>query len=249
MTHGKKSATVITQATTNNDWFTATVEKIIEEAPSVHTYIFKTPRPIQHLAGQRYELQLTAENGYQAARDYSASAPAYGEHSLQLTIMKVPGGEVSPYVVDELKEGDEVEIRGPFGRFFVWEPENTQSVLLVGGGSGIIPMHAMYKAHEKSRSKAPMEVLYSSHSYEDILFKNDFLNKSDVTITLTKSAPSDWKGKQGRLTTDDLKEVIKPLSKDLVCYVCGMTSFVNAVSEGLESLGIPASSIKTERFG
>ena len=247
--HGKKSAIVTSQAGTNNDWFEATVEKARVESPEVHSYVFKTPRPIHHLGGQHYELRLTAENGYQAARLYSASLPGNGENQLTLTIMKVPGGEVSPYVIDELKEGDHVEIRGPFGQFFIWNPEDTQPVFLIGGGSGIIPMRAMYEAYTHSKSKADMKVLYSSHTYEDILFKDDFLNKSDVTITLTRSSPEEWSGKKGRITLAELKEILDTFPVTPLCYICGMTSFVNAVSEGLEELGVSMDSIKTERFG
>lgn len=248
-TRGKKSAIVTTQAGSNNDWFIAVVEKIINEAPLVNSYFFKTPHPIRHLAGQHYELRLTAENGYQAARLYSASTAGYGEKTLQLTVMDVPGGEVSPYIVEGLKEGDEIEIRGPFGRFFVWDPADTQPVLLIGGGSGVIPMHSIFTAHQKAESKAPMKLFYSSHTFEDILFKEDFLGSKDVTITLTKEQPEDWKGKSGRITQKDLEEIVTSFSEKPLCYVCGMTPFVSAVSAGLEALGIPASSIKTERFG
>ena len=249
MIRGKKNATVTSQVGTNNDWFEGVVKEVITESPDVNTYIFTTPRPIHHLAGQHYELRLTAENGYQAARLYSASLPGNGESTLQLTIMKVPGGEVSSYVVDELQTGDTVELRGPFGRFFVWDPKNTDPILLIGGGSGIIPMHSILEAHRLEKSSAPLKVLYSSHSFEDILFKDDFLTDENTTITLTKNHPSDWKGKRGRITAGELEEILKNLPSKPLCYICGMTSFVNAVSEGLESLGIPSDSIRTERFG
>lgn len=237
------------QVGTNNDWFEVTIKEVINESPDVNTYIFTTPRPIHHLAGQHYELRLTAENGYQAARLYSASLPGNGENTLQLTIMKVPGGEVSPYVVDELHKGDRVELRGPFGQFFVWDPKDTQPILLIGGGSGIIPMHSILMAHQEVASKAPMKMLYSSHGSDDLLFKKDFLDNPDVTITLTKTHPSDWKGKTGRVNLELLKEVLADFSETPLCYVCGMSSFVNAVSEGLEALDISAASIRTERFG
>jgi ferredoxin-NADP reductase len=163
--------------------------------------------------------------------------------------MKVPEGEVSPYVVEKLQEGDKVELRGPFGRFFVWDPQNTQPILLVGGGSGIIPMHSIYRAHQESKSSAPMQVLYSSHTYEDILFKEDFLSQTDVTITLTRDVPPDWQGKKGRVDLEELKLVLSSLPSQPLCYICGMSPFVNAISEGLESLGVPSTSIRTERFG
>jgi len=243
-TLGKKSVIV----TTNNTWLVATVEKIIVESPMVKSYFFRMPHPVNHLAGQHYELRLTAENGYQAARLYSAAAASNSDTLLQLSIMSVANGEVSPYIFKQLKVGDEVEIRGPFGKYFVWSPEETQSVLLIGGGSGVVPMHAMLSAHEQSNSNAPMKLLYSARHYDDILFKDDFLSSKDVTITLTQEQLDNWRGNTGRINLEMLNEIIKNLDSPL-CYICGMSPFVDAASNGLIELGIPAANIKTERFG
>lgn len=233
----------------SNDWFTATVESIIEESPAVKSFVFRTPRAINNLAGQHFELRLTAENGYQAARLYSATEPGNGDFTLKLTIMEVVNGEVSPYLHHTLEVGDEVEIRGPFGRFFTWSPEDTRPVLLIGGGSGIVPMHAILTAHEKTDAASKMKLLYSSHTYEDILYKEDFVDNPDVTITLSRQQPEGWEGKSGRITTDLIKEMVEKFSQSPVCYVCGMSAFVDAISEGLEIAGIPSTLIKTERFG
>lgn len=237
------------QVTSNNEWFEATVDSITIESPMVKTFTFATPFPIHNQAGQHFELRLTAENGYQAARLYSAVQAGSGEHSLKLTIMNVPNGEVSPYVTEQLAVGDNVEIRGPFGKFFTWTPEDEEPILLIAGGSGVVPMHAIFTAHQQSQSHSAMKLLYSSHTFDDILYKDTFLDNPDVTITLTKEQTETWAGKTGRLTGTMLNSVIANLPSAPTCYVCGMTRFVDAVTELLEASGIPSTSIKTERFG
>lgn len=233
----------------NNDWFEATVRSITVESPAVKTFTFDTPHPITNNAGQHYELRLTAENGYQAARLYSATKAGSGDRSLTLTIMDVPDGEVSPYVTEQLTIGDTVEIRGPFGKFFIWTAEEVKPALLIGGGSGVVPIHAIFTAHADSSSTAEMKVLYSSHTYADMLFKDVFLDSPDVTITLTRDHPKNWQGLTGRISPDMIKGILSSFENDPTCYVCGMSLFVDAVTEALQAAGIPASSIKTERFG
>jgi len=233
----------------NNDWFEATVKKIIDESPTVKTFVFSTPRPITHVAGQHYELRLTAENGYQAARPYSATKAGDGKKLLTLTIMDVGSGEVSPYVANALVVGDKVEIRGPFGRFFVWTPEETRPVFLVGGGSGVVPLHSIFTSHRDSTSNTEMKLLYSSHTYEDVLYKSDFVSSPDVTITLTREHPKEWNGYTGRVTQELLRDLIDSFEAQPICYVCGMSLFVDVIAESLQAAGIPANTIKTERFG
>ena len=228
-----------------NDWFDAVVETVVEESPSVKTFGFRAPFPITHLPGQYYELRLTAENGYQAARPYSAATPADG-HLVTLTIMTVPDGEVSPYVNQELAVGDTVELRGPFGKFFVWTTEETRPVLLIGGGSGIVPLHAIFKARTH---EVTMKVLYSNHTFDDILYKQDFLDNDDVTITLTREQPADWTGPTGRISIDLLKDIVGQFPEMPVCYVCGMSGFVEHIADGLMAAKVPIELIKTERFG
>jgi len=233
---------------TNNDWFVATVERVFEESAHAKTYTFTTPRPTVHLAGQHYELRLTAENGYQAARLYSAAMAGEGDKSLTLTIMIAPEGEVSPYVYNDVKVGDQVELRGPFGRYFVWTEAETRPVLLVGGGSGVLPMRAMLDAHARSASSTPMKLLYSAKTYADVMYKNEFIESPDVLVTLTKNHPKDWKGSLGRINAKMLQGLLDQLGDAPICYVCGMSPFVDAVSDALQTLGVPAQDIKTERF-
>lgn len=247
VTHGKKNVIVATSYD-HNEWFVATIEKIIIEAPQVKSFFFKTPRSLTHLAGQHYELRLTAVNGYQAARLYSAATAGDGGSILQLTIMEVLDGEVSPYVVKSLKVGDKVEIRGPFGHFFVWSPSNTRPVLLVGGGSGVIPMYAMFMAHQTSGSTTPMKLLYGTRHYEDILYKDALVNADNVTIALSQEISSDWQGLKTRIDEAIVRDILNGLDSPL-CYVCGMSPFVDVASSLLLELGVPIKDIFTERFG
>lgn len=238
-----------TQVGSNNDWFEATVRSITAESPSVKTFVFDTPHPITNSAGQHYELRLTAKNGYQAARLYSAATAGTGDTSLALAVMDVKDGEVSPYITEMLAVGDKVEIRGPFGKFFVWTPDEVRPVLLIGGGSGVVPIHAIFTSHHRSKSKSEMKVLYSSHSLEEVLFKDVFLTSPDVSITLTREQPSDWKGLVGRVTSEMIEDIVNSFETQPICYVCGMSLFVDTITSALQKAGIPSESIKTERFG
>jgi ferredoxin-NADP reductase len=246
-TRGKKNATV-TSSRNLNEWFVAVVARIVEESPMVKSFFFTVPFTLTHKAGQHYELRLTAENGYQAARLYSAAAPATNSTELELSIMDVKGGEVSPYITEQLKVGDEVEIRGPFGKFFTWQPEVTRPVLLIGGGSGVVPLRSIYKAHADSTTKVPMRLLYSARHYDDILYKNEFVDNPDVFITLTQETSTEWQGSRGRISLEMVAENLKGLENP-ICFICGMSPFVDAASSFLLEQGIPASDIKTERFG
>jgi len=239
----------VTAKATNNDWFEATVETITKESPNVKTFVFHTPKPITNLAGQHYELRLNAENGYQAARLYSAAKYSDGDQSLALTVMRVPDGEVSPYVFNQLALGDQVEIRGPFGKYFTWSPDTKQSIFLIGGGSGIVPLHAIFSAHRDTKSSTDIKLLYSEHTYDDILYKDDLLTATEAVITLTKEWPASWKGSTGRVNSQLIDELLGSFSQIPLCYICGMNTFVNAVADGLQDAGIPATMIRTERFG
>ena len=246
-TLGKKSA--IAMNGSNNTWVAATVQKIVDETPNVKTYSFMLPYAAKHVAGQHYELQLTAENGYQAARPYSTSSTTQDMPLLELTIQKVPDGEVSSYVYDSLEVGDEVEIRGPFGKFFIWDESVTQPVLLIAGGSGVVPMCSILASHHAAKLKSKMHLIYSARTFDDIIFKDKLLDQPDATITLTKEAPSDWTGETGRVNAELFRKALEHYSETPLCYICGMSSFVSTATEILKSLGIPVENIKTERFG
>ena len=231
------------------DWFEAVVEEIVEESPNTKTFRFKSPFPVSCNAGQRFELQLTAENGYKAARPYSSARASDNDEFVTLTVMNVVNGEVSPYVVHDLAIGDTVELRGPFGKFFVWTPDEIRPVLLIGGGSGIIPLHAMFTSHRDTDTTTKMKMLYSSHTHQDILFKDTLLNSEDVTITLTREQPPDWQGANGRITIELLKSSIDQFAEIPLIYICGMSGFVEHIADGLMQLDVPIELIRTERFG
>jgi len=233
----------------NNQWVEATVIDIATESPEIKTFKLKPTTLLPHVAGQHYELRLTGDDGYQAARLYSAAPVSDDPTVLCLSIQLVPTGEVTPYVHGNLAVGDTVEVRGPFGRFFVWQPDNPAPVLLIGGGSGVIPLVAMLRAHEKSKSTAKMHLIYSARTFDDVIYKDMLLDMANTTITLTSKTPKDWMGESGRINAALLAKILADFPTLPTCYICGMSPFVSAMNELLQSLGIPLSSIKTERFG
>jgi ferredoxin-NADP reductase len=201
-----------------------------------------------HRAGQHVDVRLTAEDGYQAQRSYSiASGPEDPE--LVLTVERLDDGEVSPYLVDELRPGDELELRGPIGGYFVWEEALGGPLVLIAGGSGIVPFRAMLRHHQATDSTAPVRVLYSSRSLEDVIYREELLARDDVQVALTRSWPEDWSGHRGRVDAELLAEVAWPPADKPLIYICGPTGFVEAISETLVDSGYEPASIRTERFG
>jgi ferredoxin-NADP reductase len=196
-------------------------------------------------------VRLTAEDGYQAQRSYSiASAP--GE-TLALTVERLDDGEVSPYLVDEAREGDGFEVRGPIGGYFVWEPDDAAPVLLVGGGSGVVPLVAMARSRARVGGTAPMRLLYSSRSLEDVIYRDELEELPgdgfDVVHTLTREQPAGWTGYSRRIDPELLAEVAWPVEDEPKVFVCGSTRFVDAGADGLVGLGYDPRWIRTERFG
>jgi ferredoxin-NADP reductase len=196
-------------------------------------------------------VRLTAEDGYQAQRSYSiASAP--GE-TLALTVERLDDGEVSPYLVDEAREGDGFEVRGPIGGYFVWEPDDPARVLLVGGGSGVVPLMAMARSRARVGATAPMRLLYSSRSLEDVIYRDELEELPgdgfDVVHTLTREQPAGWTGYSRRIDPELLAEVAWPAEDEPKVFVCGSTRFVDAAADGLVELGYDPRWIRTERFG
>jgi ferredoxin-NADP reductase len=236
------------------DWRVGTVRQIRVEGPDVRTYTFAFEEPIKHDPGQHYELRLTAEDGYQAARLYSAAGPASGKtNMLQLTVGLMPYGEVSPYLFRFVTVDDQIEIRGPLGRYFVWRPEQTEPVLLIGGGTGVIPLRAMLKEHMMAQHTAQMALLYSVGTYQDIIYKYDLLPPKhmpgNLILTFTEQAPRGWSGYHRRIDAAMLHEVLARFDTAPGCYVCGPTPFVEAVTTLLVQAGVPAEQIRAERFG
>jgi ferredoxin-NADP reductase len=234
-------------------WLSATVAGIVSETPRVRTLELDVPGWQGHRAGQHLDVRLTAEDGYQAQRSYSiASAPDDG---VALTVERLDDGEVSPYLVDEAREGDQVEVRGPIGGYFVWDGEEPEPVLLVAGGSGVVPLMAMARHRARVGATAPMRLLVSSRTLEDVLYREelDELGSRDdgfeVVHTLTREQPAEWAGYARRIDRELLAEVAWPASESPRVYVCGSTRFVDAAADGLLELGYDARWIRTERFG
>ncbi|MER7742952.1 ferredoxin reductase [Streptomyces sp. NPDC096538] len=204
-----------------------------------------------HLPGQHVDVRLTAEDGYSTQRSYSiASAPEKG--LLELTIQRLPDGEVSPYLVDELAPGDQLELRGPVGGWFVWEQKQTEPVLLVAGGSGLVPLMCMVRAREAVSSKVPFRLLYSVRSPDDLLYRSELRKGSpglDTTYLYTREAPAESSRSAGRITPDDLVQNGWPPDFEPTCYVCGPTGFAEKVAAYLVLLGHAPERVRTERFG
>jgi len=201
-----------------------------------------------HRAGQHLDVRLTAEDGYTAQRSYSiASAPGDG---LALTVERLGDGEVSPYLVDEAREGDEIEVRGPIGGYFVWDGDEPEPVLLVAGGSGVVPLMAMARHRARVGSETPMRLVYSSRTWDDVIYRDELETIGlDVVHTLTRQQPPGWTGYSRRIDSELLAEVAWPAEERPRVYVCGSTHFVDAAADGLLELGYDASWIRTERFG
>jgi ferredoxin-NADP reductase len=232
-------------------WLAAEVAGTKWETPRVRTLELSVPGWADHLAGQHLDVRLTAEDGYQAQRSYSiASAP--GE-TLALTVERLDDGEVSPYLVDEAREGDGFEVRGPIGGYFVWEPDDPTPVLLVGGGSGVVPLMAMARSRARAGDAAPMRLLYSSRSLEDVIYRDELEalpgDGFDVVHTLTREQPAGWTGYSRRIDPELLAEVAWPVEDEPKVFVCGSTRFVDAAADGLVGLGYDPRWIRTERFG
>jgi ferredoxin-NADP reductase len=231
-------------------WQSATVGSVTDETSSVRTLSLEVADWPGHRAGQHVDIRLTADDGYQAERAYSiASAP--GE-PLAITVERLDDGEVSPYLTEELRPGDVLEIRGPIGGYFVWEPASGGPLMLLAGGSGVVPLRAILRNRAEAGSTVPARLLYSSRSLDDVIYHAE-LDKAAEGVTvihaLTRSQPPGWTGYARRVDMQMLAEVAWPVSDGPLTYVCGPTSFVEAVASGLVALGYPAGQIKTERFG
>jgi ferredoxin-NADP reductase len=220
----------------------------MQETPQVRSLELSVPDWPGHRAGQHVDVRLTAEDGYQAERSYSiASAPGNG---LELTVERLDDGEVSPYLVDVAREGDQVEVRGPIGGYFVWEADDPKPILLVAGGSGVVPLMAMARHRARVGATAPMRLLYSSRTWEDVIYRDELETLGlEVVHTLTRQQPPGWTGYARRIDDEMLGEVAFPVADEPRVYVCGPTRFVDAAADGLVRIGYAPGSIRTERFG
>jgi ferredoxin-NADP reductase len=231
-------------------WQLGTVGALTDETAAVRTIRLDVPDWPGHRAGQHLDVRLTAEDGYRAERSYSiASAP--GE-PVEITVERLDDGEVSPYLTEELRAGDDLELRGPIGGYFVWEPADGGPLMLLAGGSGIVPLRAILRHRERTGSDVPVRLLYSSRSWEDVIYRDELGRAADgvqVIQALTRRQPPGWTGYARRVDAQMLAEVAWPADQAPLAYACGPTSFVEAVASGLVGLGYPAQRVKTERFG
>jgi ferredoxin-NADP reductase len=231
---------------------TRVVEKQVE-TPRVMTVRLESDAWPGHLPGQHVDIRLTAEDGYQAQRSYSiASAPAAGR--LDLTIEEIADGEVSPYLSEVLRPGDHLELRGPIGGYFTWTEANGGPLLLVGGGSGVAPLMSMLRYREAIGSDIPATLLYSSRSWDEIIFREELERLSAdpgirIIHTLTRSHPDGWNWYTRRIDAAMLEEATGEPEPGRLAYVCGPTQLVENVASALVSIGYPPVRVKTERFG
>jgi ferredoxin-NADP reductase len=233
-------------------WQLAAVLDVASENARVKTLALGVPEWPGHKTGQHVDVRLTAEDGYQAERSYSIASAPNGDR-VELTVECLDDGEVSPYLTDELHTGDKVELRGPIGGYFAWEPAIGGPVLLVGGGSGVVPLMAMIRQRAAAGSDVDMRLLYSSRTLDDVIYREELERLAGgglaVTHTLTRSQPHGWIGYARRVDKEMLMEIGPAAAERPYVYVCGPTPFVEAVAASLVELGHEPQRIKTERFG
>ena len=244
----------MTEAPRRLTWRIGEVVETTPDTPRTKSLFLEVPGWEGHRAGQHVDVRLTAEDGYQAQRSYSiASSPENGR--VELMVERLDDGEVSPYLTDELRVGDGLELRGPIGGWFAWEAREGGPLLLVAGGSGIAPLMAMIRHHKAAGSETPVRLLFSSRSYDEIIFREELQSLAaeddtlEVTHTLTRSTPPDWTGYDRRIDEEMLGDVSFSPEERPLAFVCGPTPLVEAVSTALVGLGHDPTRVKTERFG
>ena len=234
-------------------WLAAEVVGVATETPRVRTLQLQADGWPGHRAGQHLDVRLTAEDGYQAFRSYSIATPPDDEPAI--TVERLEDGEVSTYLVDELREGDRIEVRGPIGGYFVWDGTEPGPLLLVGGGSGVVPLMAMIRHRAATGSSTPTRLLYSSRTLEDVIYREELDELAarrdgfELFHTLTRSQPEGWTGYGRRIDAELLRELAWPATDDPQVFVCGSTRFVDTAADALVALGDDPQSVKTERFG
>jgi ferredoxin-NADP reductase len=234
-------------------WQLGRVLELVDETPRAKSIVLDLPGWTGHRAGQHVDVRLTAEDGYQAQRSYSIASGPEDDH-LVLTVERLDDGEVSPYLVDELRPGDELELRGPIGGYFVWERSLGGPLLLVAGGSGIVPFRSMLRHRAAVGETVATRVLYSSRSLRDVIYHDELLRHAagdgvDLRFALTRDWPEGWEGHRGRIDRQLLAEVAWPPGAQPLVYICGPSGFVEAAASTLVDNGHDPRRVKTERFG
>jgi ferredoxin-NADP reductase len=237
------------------EWQLGTVTTIHPETPKTKSFFLSLPTWMGHRPGQHIDLRLTAPDGYQTQRSYSIASPPELAGQLELTVDLIPDGEVSPYLHDVVMQGDQLELRGPVGGYFVWDVAVGGPLLLVGGGSGVVPLMAMVRHRARQHSTIPARLLYSARTPDDVIYRDelDQLARAgsglEVIFTFTRQSPASWTGYRRRIDAAMLNEVIKPFGTGARTYVCGPTLLVESVANLLVGMGLPAERVHTERFG
>jgi ferredoxin-NADP reductase len=224
------------------NWQIGTVSAIKSETPHVKSYRIALPMWMPHLPGQHYDVRLTAPDGYRAQRSYSVASSPLDEGEIELTIDRLDDGEVSTYFHDVLVEGDQVEVRGPFASYFVWRGETP--ALLIGGGSGVVPLMAMLRHQRRTMPDAEMRLVYSVRTAADVIYADEL--GDDTLLTFTRKPPDDWHGHVGRLDAALISD--SGLATGIV-FVCGSHAFVEAATDVVVGAGFDPAAIRTERFG
>jgi ferredoxin-NADP reductase len=232
-------------------WQIGTVVELIDETPRVKTIVLDAPNWQGHDAGQHVDVRLSAEDGYQAQRSYSIASAPEDEH-LALTVERLADGEVSPYLTDELRAGDELELRGPIGGYFIWDESTAAPPLLLAGGSGVVPFRSILRHWAVGSRTFKPQLVYSARSLADVIYSQELSHFADddgvdIRIALTREWSDDWQGHRGRVDRELLASLM--LSDNPIAFVCGSNGFVEGVTGVLLDLGQPSSRIRTERFG
>jgi ferredoxin-NADP reductase len=239
-------------------WQIGTVTDILPQTERVSSFTLALPEWRAHRAGQHYDVRLTAPDGYQAQRSYSIASSPDRRGEVELGIERIPDGEVSPYFHDVLVEGDRVEVRGPIGGYFVWEPDMGGPLLLVGGGSGVVPLMAMLRARRAGDDPTPAALLYSSRTIGDVIYRDELQALATepggpvVEHTLTREQPPGWTGFARRVDEQMLGAMLDRIGgagAGPQAYICGPTLLVEHAATGLTNLGLPPVQVRTERFG
>ena len=229
-------------------WQTATVVAVRDETPRAKTFRLVLPAPSHHVAGQHYVVRLTAPDGYTASRSYSVASAPDGTNEIELTVERLEEGEVSTYLHDVVEAGDELEVRGPIGGWFVWD--GTTPALLLGGGSGVVPLMAMLRHARNTGRPDLVRLVVSVRSHQDLYYPDE-LPGPETTVVYTRDSPDGWPRPVGRLTVDDLTGALLPgaLLPEVTAYVCGSARFADAATDLLVAGGFPTDRIRVERFG
>ena len=237
------------------EWQAGTVTAIRTETRQTKSFTFALPKWMVHRPGQHYDVRLTAPDGYRTERSYSIASPPERVGELELTVELIPDGEVSPYMHEVLMRGDQLEVRGPIGGYFVWDVSLGGPLLLVGGGSGVVPLMAMLRHRTAQHSTVPARMLYSSRSADDVIYHDELDGLAardrafEAFYTFTRQPPTGWTGYRRRIDAAMLAEVIRPFDKRARVYVCGPTLLVESVANALVQMELPTEQIRTERFG